>query len=173
MTIDTERLILRPLVPDDFDALRLIHADAELMWVYGGVFDEQRTREWIDRNRKRYADHGFGLFAITLRETGELIGSGGPVWQETDRGTELEVGYQVRRDQWKRGYATETARGSMKYAFENTGVTHVISLIRPENLASRRVAEKNGLSIDREIRWHDFQTLVYQISREKWLAIHG
>ncbi len=168
--IETERLVLRRLVPDDFDALRKIHADPELMWVYGGVFDEEGTRSWIQRNIDRYreAPNGFGFWAITLRDTGELIGSGGLVWQETDRGIELECGYQVRRDQWKRGYATEMARACFDHGFASTDVDHIISLIRPENLPSRRVAEKNGLVPDREIAWRGFPHLVYIMPREKW-----
>jgi RimJ/RimL family protein N-acetyltransferase len=155
---------------EDFAALRLIHADAELMWVYGGVFDEEGTRAWIQRNVDRYrnAPMGFGFWAITLKETGEVIGGGGCVWQETDRGVELEVGYQIRRDQWRRGYATEMARACFDYGFTMTDVEHIISLIRPDNAASRKVAEKNGLVVDREFNWRGVPHLVYVMTRERW-----
>lgn len=168
--LETRRLILRRMVPEDFDALRKLHSDPKLMWVYGGVFDEEATRAWIQRNIDRYRDApmGFGFWAITSREMEEVIGSGGLVWQETDRGVELECGYQIRRDQWKRGYATEMARACVEHAFATTDVKHVISLIRPDNVPSRRVAEKNGLIADREFNWKGVPHLVYVITRERW-----
>lgn len=169
--ITTPRLILRRLVPEDFDALRRVHADPEVMWVYGGVYDENTTREWIQRNIDRYAQHGYGFFAITLKDGGELIGSGGLAWQETDQGEELEIGYQIRRDQQGRGYATEMARACFDYAFDVVGVDHAISLIRPDNMPSRRVAEKNGLKVDRETIWREQNHLVYRTTKAEWKGL--
>lgn len=166
--ITTERLILRRLTLDDFDAARRIHCDPEVMWVYGGVFPEDKTREWIQRNLDRYARDGVGFFAITLKVSGELIGCGGIIMQETDQGVEPEIGYQVRRDQQGHGYATEMACACMQYAFETLNADHIISLIRPDNMPSRRVAEKNGLTVDREMMFHDMLHLVYRLTREQW-----
>jgi [ribosomal protein S5]-alanine N-acetyltransferase len=171
LVLETERLVLRRMSMEDVPAMRLIHSDAELMWVYGGVFDEEGTRAWIQRNIDRYrnAPLGLGFWAITLKNSGEVIGGGGCVWQETDRGVELEVGYQIRRDQWRRGYATEMARACIDYGFAMTDVDHIISLIRPDNVASRRVAEKNGLVVDREFDWKGTPHLVYVMTREHWM----
>jgi RimJ/RimL family protein N-acetyltransferase len=166
--ITTERLVLRRLTPDDFDAVRRIHSDPEVMWVYGGVFSEQQTREWIQRNLDRYARDGVGFFAITLKSSSELVGCGGIIMQETDQGVEPEIGYQMRRDQQGNGYATEMARACMDYAFETLKSGHIISLIRPDNMPSRRVAEKNGLTVDREMMFHDMPHLVYRLAREQW-----
>ncbi len=166
--ITTKRLILRRLTHDDFDAVRKIHSDPEVMWVYGGVFSEDKTREFIQRNLDRYAKDGVAFFAITLMHTGELIGCGGIIMQETDQGIELEIGYQVRRDQQGNGYATEMARGCMQHAFESMHADHIISLIRPDNAPSRRVAEKNGLRVDREMMFHEMLHLVYRMSRSEW-----
>ncbi len=166
--IETERLTLRRLVPEDFGAVRRIHSDPEVMAIYGGVFTEQGTREFIQRNVDRYAKDGVGFYAITLKDTGELIGCGGIIMQPTDQGIEPEIGYQIRRDQQGRGYATEMARGCMKYAFEVLKTDHIISLIRPDNMPSRRVAEKNGLVVDREFLWRDQLHLVYRMTRLQW-----
>ena len=170
VVLETERLVLRRMSMDDFPAMRRIHGDAELMWVYGGVFDEDGTRAWMQRNFDRYRDApmGLGFWAITLKDAGDVIGAGGCVWQETDRGVELEVGYQIRRDHWKRGYATEMARACIDYGFAMTEVDHIISLIRPDNAASRKVAEKNGLVVDREFDWKGIPHLVYVMTRERW-----
>jgi RimJ/RimL family protein N-acetyltransferase len=166
--ITTERLSLRRLAHDDFADVRRIHSDPEVMWVYGGVFAEEKTREWIQRNIDRYAKDGVGFFAITLRDSGELIGCGGIIMQETDQGIEPEIGYQIRHDQQGNGYATEMARACMQYAFGTMNVDHIISLIRPDNMPSRRVAEKNGLTVDREMMFHDTLHLVYRLSAGDW-----
>ncbi|MDT8066703.1 MAG: GNAT family N-acetyltransferase [Terriglobia bacterium] len=166
--IETERLLLRQLVPEDFEAIRRIHSDPEVMAIYGGVFTEQGTRDFIQRNIDRYAKDGVGFYAITLRDAGELIGCGGIIMQPTDQGIEPEIGYQVRRDQQGRGYATEMAQGCMQYAFEVLKADHIISLIRPDNMPSRRVAEKNGLVVDREFLWREQLHLVYQMTRDEW-----
>lgn len=166
--IETERLVLRRLVPEDFEAVRRIHSDPEVMAIYGGPFAEQGTRDFLQRNLDRYAKDGVSFYAITLKDTGELIGCGGIIMQETDQGIEPEIGYQVRRNQQGRGYATEMARGCMKYAFEILGADHIISLIRPDNLPSRRVAEKNGLVVDREYLWREQLHLVYRMSKSEW-----
>lgn len=166
--IETERLILRRLVPDDFEAVRRIHSDPEVMAIYGGAFTEQGTRDFIQRNLDRYAKDGVSFYAITVKETSELIGCGGIIMQPTDQGIEPEIGYQMRRDQQGRGYATEMARGCMKYAFEVLDADHIISLIRPDNVPSRRVAEKNGLVVDREFLWREQLHLVYRMTRSQW-----
>jgi len=162
MVLTTDRLVLRKLVPEDFEAVRKIHSDPRVMAIYGGVFTEQGTREWIQRNIDRYARDGVGFFAITLKDTGELIGCGGVIMQSTDQGVEPEIGYQMRFDQWGKGYATEMALRCMQYAFETMKVDHIISLIRPDNALSRRVAEKNGLKVDREYDWNGQLHLVYR-----------
>ena len=166
--ITTERLALRRLSLDDFDAVRRIHSDPEVMWVYGGVFSEQQTREWIQRNLDRYERDGVGFFAITLKSSSELIGCGGIIMQETDQGIEPEVGYQMRRDQQGNGYATEMARACMDYAFGTLKADHIISLIRPDNMPSRRVAEKNRLTVDREMTFHDMPHVVYRLTKLDW-----
>jgi [ribosomal protein S5]-alanine N-acetyltransferase len=172
LVLTTERLLLRRLVPDDFDAVRKIHSDPRVMAIYGGVFTEQQTQEFIQRNIDRYAKDGVGLFAITLKDTGDLIGCGGIAVQPTDQGLEPEIGYQMRYDQWRRGYATEMALGCINYAFETMQVDHIISLIRPDNLASRRVAEKNGLKVDREFDWKGQLHLVYRMTKQEWGTNH-
>jgi RimJ/RimL family protein N-acetyltransferase len=167
VVLTTARLMLRRLGQADFDAVRRIHSDPRVMAIYGGVFSEQGTRDFIQRNIDRYARDGVGFFAITLKETGELIGCGGIAMQETDQGIEPEVGYQMRYDQWRKGYATEMALGCMRYAFETMKADHIISLIRPDNAASRRVAEKNGLKVDREFVWKGQLHLVYRMTKEE------
>jgi [ribosomal protein S5]-alanine N-acetyltransferase len=148
--IETERLRLRPFVAEDVDALAAVLTDPVAMRWYVRPFTRTEVVEWIERNQRRYTTDGYGLWAMVLESTGEVIGDCGLVNMEVDGDTLIEVGYHVRRDHWKRGYATEAARACMKYAFEKLGAERVISLIRPENVPSWRVAEKNGMTVWKE-----------------------
>ncbi|MGC2639540.1 MAG: GNAT family N-acetyltransferase [Acidobacteriaceae bacterium] len=163
-SLQTERLILRELIPDDVPALHAVLGDAENMMWYPHPLSEAEVETWIARQSERYAS-GTGLLAMILKETGELIGDCGPVWQEVEGVQELEIGYHVRRDQQRRGLATEAARAVRDCAFATFDVDHVISLIRPENLASRRVAEKNGMTLERVVFWHGYDHCVYRLGR--------
>lgn len=162
--LETARLRLREMTPQDATALHAVVGDAETMRWYPRALTLEEVDEAIARQMGRYRS-GTGLMGMVLKETGELIGDCGPVWQEPDGPPELEIGYHVRRDCWNRGYATEAARAVRDYAFAQLGCEAVISLIRPENLPSRRVAEKNGLTLDRMVFWHDYEHCVYRLER--------
>jgi len=88
--------------------------------------------------------------------------------QEVEGESMLEVGYHLRRDRWGHGFATEAARACMDYAFRALLAEKVVSLIRPENLPSRRVAERNGMQVEREVMFHDLPHLLYAMTRENY-----
>lgn len=134
--------------------------DPVAMQFYPAAFDRAGVGTWISRNQQRYIHDGFGLWAMVLKTSGEVIGDCGCVVQEVDGQKEIEVGYHVRRDLWGMGYATEAAKACVEYAF-SLGAKRVISMIRPENLQSRRVAEKNGLTCERVIFWRGYEHCVY------------
>lgn len=134
-----------------------------MIW-YPHPYSAAEVDVWIARQIERYPT-GTGLLGLVLRETDELIGDCGLVWQEVEGVQELEIGYHVRRDHQRRGVATEAARAVRDSAFANFDVDHVISLIRPENLPSRRVAEKNGMTLDRVVFWHGYDHCVYRLKR--------
>ncbi len=127
--------------------------DPKTMLYYPQPFSREFVQLGIEKNLRWYEQYGYGLFAVLLKKTGELIGDCGLIWQDVEGKKELEVGYHFRREHWGHGYATEAAKACIDFAFENAGVDHVISLIRPENVPSRRVAERNGLRIVRTIEW--------------------
>jgi RimJ/RimL family protein N-acetyltransferase len=83
---------------------------------------------------------------------------------------EVEIGYRLDPAYWNRGLITEAARAVRDHAFEDLKLPRVISLIHPENIPSRRVAEKNGMKIEKEITFRGFPTLVFAITREQWLV---
>ena len=165
--LETQRLVLREFQFEDLDALAAILCDRETMRYYPVSFDLAAVADWIQRNRTRYANDGYGLWAMILKSTRELIGDCGLVRQSVDAVDEIEIGYHVRRDLWNQGYASEAARACRDYGFANLKVDRLISLIRPENLASRRVAEKNGMTIWKEVTKVDLLHYVYAITRNQ------
>jgi ribosomal-protein-alanine N-acetyltransferase len=164
-TIETNRLRLREMALEDVEALLPVLGDAESMRYYPKPFDREMVEAWGAWNRERYAQDGFGLWAMVLMATCEVIGDCGLMAQEVDGAWEVEVGYHVRRDMQNRGLATEAARACMEYGFERLGLPRIISLIRLENLPSRRVAEKNGLAIEKEVDWKGLRHFVYVARR--------
>ena len=102
MIIETQRLYLREMEEDDFDALYMVLADSDIMRHYPYTFDENRVRNWIARNIERYRIFGFGLWAVCLKDTGEIIGDCGLTMQTINGQIKPEIGYHIRADQQKK-----------------------------------------------------------------------
>ena len=111
---------------------------------YPYTFDEARVRGWIDRNIERYRVFGFGLWAVCLRENGEMIGDCGLTMQLINGQIKPEIGYHIRRDMQRRGYAKESASAVRDWAFCNTPFNAVYSYMKAANLPSCRTAESWG-----------------------------
>jgi RimJ/RimL family protein N-acetyltransferase len=163
--LETSRLRLREFTPHDADALAAVLSDPAAMQYYPAALDRQGVEAWITRSLERYRRDGYGLWAMLLKDSGELIGDCGCTLQEVEGKNEIEVGYHVRRDLWGRGYATEAAQACMEYAFTKLSARRVISMIRPENVPSRRVAEKNGLTCETIVFWHGYEHCIYGQTR--------
>ena len=145
MILETERLYLREMNQADFNSLCNILQDGDTMYAYEGAFSDSEVQEWLDRQIARYQKWNFGLWAVILKETDEMIGQCGLTmqpWKETEV---LEIGYLFNRLYWHKGYATEAAKACKKYAFEILKADEVCSIIRNTNIASQNVAIRNGM----------------------------
>lgn len=162
--LETSRLRLREFAREDADALTLVLSDEETMRFYPAPYDRAGVERWIERNLARYAADGVGLWAMILKSSGELIGDCGIIRQEVEGEFLFEIGYHLRRDCWHRGYATEAAVACREWGFRNLKVDRLISLIRPENLPSQHVAERNSMTIWKEIEWRGLRHYVYSVS---------
>lgn len=147
MIFETERLYLREMEQTDFEALCNILQDEDTMYAYEGAFNNDEVHEWLDRQIARYKKWGFGLWAVILKETGEMIGQCGLTMQPWKKDEVLEIGYLFERSYWHNGYAIESAKACKKYAFEILNAKEVCSIIRDTNVASQNVAIRNGMVI--------------------------
>jgi RimJ/RimL family protein N-acetyltransferase len=167
--LETDRLELREFVPEDVHSLAAVLCDPETMCYYPAPFDRAAVAHWIDRNLQRYSKDGHGLWAMILKSSGELVGDCGLTRQVVDEGDEIEIGYHVRRNLWGKGYASEAARACRDYGFATLNVGRLISMVRPENLASRRVAEKTGMTVWKELKWAGFLHYFYAMTWDQAL----
>ncbi|QMU98048.1 GNAT family N-acetyltransferase [Microbacterium esteraromaticum] len=171
MILRTPRLDLREMTDDDMPALCAILQDAETMTAYEGAFDDDMVQAWFTRMRDRYRDDGFGMWAVVLRETGEMIGQCGLTRQHILDEDVIEVGYLFNRAHWHRGYAVEAAAASRDRAFTLLGADRVWAQVRDTNIASMNVAIRLGMTVRgrfvKHYRGVDMPHLAFAIDRQQ------
>lgn len=166
-TIETPRLVLRPMLAEDVDGLLHIFADPKVMASFGvAPFDRRQMERWVRRNLDHQTEFGYGLFSVFLKANGLLIGDCGLEQMEVDGSQVEELGYDFRSDYWNQGFATEAATAVRDHAFTVLNLPRLISLIRVGNYASRRVAEKVGMTFISEFTRFGDQYWKYGIERE-------
>lgn len=141
------------------------------MYAWEHAFTEEEVRGWMEEQAVRYQRDGFSYFAAMERKTGELIGVIGPLVETVGKKREIGVAYILDKTFWGRGYAVEGARASMEYAFSHLGAKKVIAQIRPENLASQKVAQRLGMKREGEFvkhyRGRDMVHWIYSITAQE------
>lgn len=173
MILETERLILREYVIEDFDALFEIVSDVETMQHYPVPFDADKTRNWIKWNLDNYKKYGFGLWAVVLKETGEFIGDCGITIQDIDGEMLPEIGYHIHKKHWRKGFAKESAKAVRDWAFLNTQYDIIYSYMKYTNIGSYSTALANGMKKVKE--YPDPKNTIsyaYAITREEWQKIN-
>ena len=170
MMIETRRLYLREMAEDDFDALYRVLADSDIMQHYPYAFDENRVRNWIVRNTERYRIFGFGLWAVCLKDTGEMIGDCGLTMQTINGQIKPEIGYHIRADQQRKGFAKEAAIAVRDWTFRNTPFNIVYSYMLQTNEPSCKTAISYGCrQVDEYTDELNRMTKVFAITREEWM----
>lgn len=172
MMLETKRLFLRDMTNSDFDALYKVLSDSDIMQHYPYTFDEKRVRGWIDKNIERYKIFGFGLWAVCLKETGEMIGDCGLTMQLINGQIKPEIGYHIRKDCQMRGYAKEAATAVRDWAFKNTPFNIIYSYMKKSNTASCKTAMSWGCKQVDEFKDNENEiTLVFAVSRKEWMCL--
>lgn len=163
--LETRRLLLRPMTAADLDDLQGIFGDPAVMAAFREApLDREQVRIWLERNLEHQRTHGYGLFAVCLKGDERLIGDCGLELMEVAGEQVAELGYDFRSDCWNQGYATEAACAVRDHAFGTLGLPRLVSLIRPGNPASERVAQKTGLTQTGRSQRDGREYLLYEIS---------
>jgi RimJ/RimL family protein N-acetyltransferase len=176
--IDTERLLLRKPRLEDAADLTVAYADPETVRYIGdgSTATEEEVEQGICFWLERWEKNGLGLFALESRESGRILGRAGfLVWDtakwetssfaEAGGRAEVELGWMVAREHWGHGYATEAALALRDWGVAERGLTRLVSLIRPGNERSVRVAEKIGERYEREVVMRGLPAMVYSLQR--------
>lgn len=169
MIIETKRLFLREMTEADFDALYKVLADSDIMQHYPYTFYESRVKNWINKNIERYQIFGFGLWAVCLKETGEMIGDCGLTMQLINGQIKPEIGYHIRGDKQRKGYAKEAAVAVRNWTFKNTPFNIIYSYMKHTNIPSSKTAVSYGCrQVDEFTDETNDIIKVFAISREEW-----
>ena len=137
------------MTDDDLEVMSAMLADSDVMDFHPRPKSREETQAWIDWNKSNSAEHGYGLWIIETK-AGEFAGDCGLAWQAVNGRPELEVGYHVRTEMQGRGYATEAAQACRDFGRDVLETPHLVAIIHPDNIASRRVAEKIGLEFEED-----------------------
>ncbi len=170
MILITNRLILRELAHDDHQSLKAFLSDADTMSHYPAPYTSNEVSSFIYKNIELYQTINCGLWGCVLQETNQLIGDCGITIQDIDGVNEYEIGYHFHKEHWGNGYAIEAAQAVKEYGFEKLGLTKLCSYMAEDHHASRRVAERNGMQIEKTFlnsRNRNFPTVVYSIKKEE------
>lgn len=157
----TSRLLLRHFTMDDLASLDTMHSDPEVVRFIGGVKTLEQTRARLKVWLEEYQRYGFSKWAVVLRSSGELIGRCGLSLEQIDGIPEWELGWTFARAHWGNGYATEAAKAAMEHSFNVLALKRLISLIRPGNASSVRVAERLSMIYERDVIWNDAPAHLY------------
>jgi RimJ/RimL family protein N-acetyltransferase len=167
--IETEKLLLRRWLEEDLKPYARLCADPGVMRFIGqgSTLAREDSEGQISRFSQHWDERGFGLWALEEKEGGAFIGFAGLAHQEdwTEDRHKTEAWWRLDRAFWGRGLATEAAKASVTYGLETLGLERIISIIQPGNTASRRVAEKAGLTPRGETRWRGTLVVWYAIDR--------
>jgi RimJ/RimL family protein N-acetyltransferase len=173
--IETKKLYLRELTLSDQSDLARVLSDAESMAHYPHPFSASEVAGWIRWNLANYKTHGHGLWAVIRREDGAFLGDCGLTMQEIEGQRLPELGYHIIKEYWGNGYAGEAAAACIAYAFDDLGMDAIYSYTTPDNLASRRVAEKNGMvlvkTFKKELYGKAYEEVLYCLKREDWKGV--
>jgi ribosomal-protein-alanine N-acetyltransferase len=187
LELETDRLLLRPLVESDWDLAVETFTDPEVMRFVAEVSSEENVAEEMKAYVRRGAGGRIGVWCVLCRQTDEKLGTAillpMPIeeddtdWSllQEDRypDIEIEVGYILKRSAWGNGYATEACRRLVQFAFEETELDEVVAVTDPDNAVSQRVLRKCGLRDEGLRRAYAHVIPAFRISRQQWLEMQA
>jgi ribosomal-protein-alanine N-acetyltransferase len=163
--LDTARMRGEPLGPEHEAEASVLTLDPRVyrtLWPWSNPPTPADVRSSLRDKHDHWERHGFGLWLLRDRDTGELVGRGGLQHTDAIGGSAVEAAWAIVPERWGQGLATELAQASVAVAFESLGLAELIAITLPDNVASRRVMEKAGFSYDREIEHVGLDHVLYR-----------
>ena len=164
--LETKRLILKTTDSTDLDNLISLRSDPEVMKYIGKgeIQTQDDVKRFLEMAIQYQEKHGFGFCSVFEKESGKFIGQAGLFHLSFyDEQPEIEVAYRLHKKYWGKGYATELAKALIQWGFQNLPVKRLVALIHPDNLPSRRVLEKAGMTYTGKVKHHDKVVPCYEI----------
>ena len=182
LELETDRLLLRPLVENDWEMALETFMDPEVMKFVADVGSEEALAEEMKTAIRRGAGGRIGVWCVLQRETGEKLGTAillplpieeddtdwSLVQEDRYPDADIEVGYILKRSAWGNGYATEACRRLVQFAFEETELDEIVAVTDPRNSASQKVLRKCGLRDEGLRRAYAEECPAFRISRQQW-----
>jgi len=167
-TFTTARLCAERLTEGHREEIARMHQDPRAMAMLGGVRDDAKTREYLYRNLAHWDVHGFGLWILRDRASGEMIGRGLLRHLDAEGQDFIETGYAFYPSWWGKGLATEIAQKCVDLGFETLRLESVVGLTTPANTASQHVLKKVGMALDREYDHAGVPHVLFRVTRQTW-----
>ena len=172
--LETDRLLLRPPLPEDLDPLAQFNGDPEVMRFIGdgSVRDREQTAAGLERATRDWAEHGYGMFSLVVKDTGNYVG-----WVTLTEPAFLpeilpavEIGWRLGQMHWGHGYATEGALATLHFGLIDCDLDRVVSIRHRANEASKRVMDKIGLrfSHDTVVPATGQEVAVHELTRAEY-----
>jgi len=171
----TARLYFKKTSISDFDQWLEFFKDPSSFIHWAGQFDtpEIECRKWYDRQAERYENDEGGMNALIAKSSGKLVGYGGLLVQKVDGLPELEVAYSLLPKYRNLGFASEAAMKCRDYAFENTSIDSLISIISLTNTSSANVARKIGMQVEKQTFYKENQVNIFRLPKFDWQKIRS
>jgi RimJ/RimL family protein N-acetyltransferase len=176
--LTTERLNLVPCRAEHLDGLNAINSDAEVMrYIRGRPESREETQSMIERVQARWARWGYSWWTIIERQSEEIIGAGciqnlRREGIEPDPACPLEIGWRIRRDRWRRGFAIEAAYAMAEFAFERLNADVLYAVCHPENRASIAVMMRLGMRCRGLEIWYAQSVVACELTAADWRQRH-
>ena len=167
--LKTERFILRYITQEDFEELKAILQDKDVMYAWEYNFSDNDVQNWTDKNLELYKKYNLGYFLMVENTSGKILGQSALTPDIIDGYTYYEIGYILKKEYWHNGFATEAANALKNYAFNTLNLNEIIFEIRPDNISSRKIAENLNAKICGEfiknVRNIKMLHLIYKLTR--------
>ena len=142
--LETERLFIREIKDEDFQNLKSLLGNIEVMYAWEHSFSNLEIKEWIKKNKLRFIQDGISYFSVFNKSNNIFLGQVGLFYTQINNKRVLELGYIIKKDFWGKNYAYEASEKLIHFAFESLKVNEIFAIIRPENEKSIKLANKLG-----------------------------